>query len=951
MFDLQVQVDEAGLNTALTATLDCVVVEDHSGHIIGFNPAAERLFSYTYADVLGKPVGAQLLAPEVQALGQAGLGHHLDGGAGAPLSKHLTTIARRADGSTFPAEILILRLLTERHPMYLLFVRDISERRARELHLQRTMARFQELIARLQGGILVEDERRRIALVNNSFCTMFDISLPPDQLIGMDCALAAEDTSLLFTHPKRFVRRVDQILESRQPVLGELLHLRDSRVLSRDYVPIYHDEEYVGHLWHYRDVTADVHMRQRWERLLKLEEINREVIRLFLQLDDVDLAINEILAMVGYVMDVSRVYVFHFRQNERLLDNRHEWCAAGVAPQINNLKGLPFDELLPSFLPMLTQEGIIAPAHIESLPDDMKALLAAQDIQSVLILPLYTDGRLEGFIGCDEIRKAREWLPEEITTMRIITESYARALERQQTQHLLIAARDEALHTAQVRAQFVANMSHEIRTPMTGTLGMLELLLETELDELQREFAQEAHNSSSRLLHIINDILDFSRLDAGRVVLQAEPIDLKAVANEVRMTLKPQLVNRPVEILLDCDPALPHRVYGDANRLRQVLMNLGGNAIKFTHEGQVTLIMRVLSIHEDVALIEFAVSDTGIGIAPEHIERIFESFMQADGGTTRKYGGSGLGLSISQQLVTLMGGSIDVTSTPDAGSTFSFRLSLPIAAATGVDKQVRPLFAALRVLIVDGQPTGRYVLAQQIENWGIKVNQAASLEDAYRAVSSAPPPAYDLLFLRANSEALSSQHRRLAAHLARQVIHVSDTPATDPKETFLQWPVNSSTLYNLLITPIATPPASPPPIPPAPENSASRGRVLLADDYPLNIDIVQRALSELNIDLDTVTNGKEALEQLERKEYDLILMDIQMPVMDGLDATQRIRRSQMSYQDIPILALTAGVMQHERQRYIAAGINEVISKPFSVAELRTTVQEWLARVRPSRDAP
>ena len=250
----------------------------------------------------------------------------------------------------------------------------------------------------------------------------------------------------------------------------------------------------------------------------------------------------------------------------------------------------------------------------------------------MLWIPIYLNGRIEGFIGYDEVRDAREWLPEEITMARVITESYARALEREQTAKTLVIARDNALHTAEVRSQFVANMSHEIRTPMTGILGMLELLLETELDEMQRDFASDAFNSSHRLLSIINDILDFSKLDAGHIVLEASPIDLQAIATEVKMTLAPQLKYKSsIEILLDLDPNLPYRVYGDATRIRQVLMNLGGNAIKFTHDGTVTIGIEALHADNKTARIRFYVKDTGIGIEEDRFNRSFDSFVQADG--------------------------------------------------------------------------------------------------------------------------------------------------------------------------------------------------------------------------------------------------------------------------------------------------------------------------------
>ncbi len=810
-----------------------------------------------------------------------------------------------------------------------------------ELH--RANTRFAQLIAHLQGGVLVEDETRHIVLMNQAFCDLFNISLAAEALIGTDYADNAETIKTLFVDPEGFVNRTNHILQERQPVARETLHLRDGRMFSRDYVPVYQDDTFIGHLWHYHDVTETFQTQRRWERLLHIEEVNREIIRLFLQLENSDEAVNQALAMTGHLLDVSRVYVFRFRENERITDNTHEWCAPGIKPEIENLQGLPFDDLIPSIFPMMAEHDLIAPAHISELPDDLRGILEPQDIQTVLWVPFYLNERLEGFVGYDETRHAREWLPEEITMVRIITESYARALEREQARRMLIKARDEAVRTAQLRAQFVANMSHEIRTPMTGTMGMLELLLETELDELQHEFATEALKSSLHLLNLINDILDFSKLEAGQVVLQADQIDLKAILTEVKMTLDPQIKDKALQIEVAIASDTPHRVYGDATRIRQVLMNLAGNAIKFTPAGRVLLSISGVRNHNNVAGIRFTVQDTGIGIAAEHLERIFESFVQADGSMTRKFGGSGLGLSISKQLVELMGGTISVESIPGEGSTFSFVLHLPVAQATGIDKIASTGFSDLNVLIIDNNRTARYVLAQQLENWGCMVCQIPTLDELETTAASLAQP-FDIIFYRyVDSSSVEHIQKRLLRFTQQSVYVTDSTSTTHPDgEMYLHWPIDQSSLYNLLLqtTHIDT---LDKPVVPASNPAVNQGRILLVDDHPMNVALVRYALADMQMQVDFVTNGQEALDQFATTSYDLVLMDMQMPVMDGLEATRRIRQSSTT---VPILALTASVMREQKSTYLAAGIDEIISKPFSVKHLREVVQRWLEKLDP-----
>ncbi|GAB4508374.1 MAG: hypothetical protein OHK0046_00570 [Anaerolineae bacterium] len=807
----------------------------------------------------------------------------------------------------------------------------------------RTHARLSRLIASIKGGVLVEDETRHIALVNQTFCDMFSIPASPDSLIGTDCSGSADASKGLFVNPEAFVARIDTILQERQVVNGEMLFLTDGRVFCRDYAPIFSDNAYIGHLWHYHDTTESYQAQRRAERLLKFEKINREINRLFLQLDSVDMAMRESLAMTGELLDVSRVYVFRFRENERLLDNTHEWCAPGVKPEIENLQGMPFDDIFPSIFPMLTQHDLIAPHHISELPEDLRGVLEPQDIQSVLWVPLYLNDRIEGFIGYDETRQPRDWLPEEITMVRIIAEAYARALERDRANRMLVEARDEAIRMARLRAQFVANMSHEIRTPMTGTLGMLELVLETPLDELQHEFALEAYKSAAHLLHIINDILDFSKLEAGQVTLESDPIDLKAIVTEVKMTLLPQLKDKPVEFRTEIDANLPYRVYGDATRLRQVLMNLAGNAVKFTHQGHVTVSIHLVRTLENMAYLRFAVQDTGIGIAPENHTRIFESFVQADGSTTRRYGGSGLGLSIVRQLLGLMDSTITLESTPGEGSTFSFLVALPIAQAAGTEKTQHTAFTHLRTAVVDSNRTARYVLGQLLETWGVSVvllHDLAELEDQ----PDKRDLAFDMLFHRyypgMNLNALHSAITQRAEH----IVYIVDQPSLKPYDSalVLTWPVEQSSLYNLLMHTVQNRLprlADVPPIDPL----VVSGRVLLVDDYPNNLDLVRHALADLQIETDIVENGQQALMQLQKAPYDLILMDMQMPVMDGMEATRRIRQSEAAYHTLPVIALTASVMREQQERYMAAGVNEIIGKPFSVRHLREVVLRWLTQ--------
>lgn len=656
---------------------------------------------------------------------------------------------------------------------------------------QRDNAILKQFLANMRGGVLVEDASRNIIFVNQALCDMLTLQTEPSSLIGENSMHALAPKSSLFVDEKAFVD-VGALLDGRVSVMGVTLILQDGRIFSRDYMPLADDAGFIGHGWHYQDITDVTHNHKRLERLLEIERANKEINRLFLRLDDIDEALNRSLTLTGQLLDVSRVYVFRIRQHERVIDNTHEWCAPDVKPEIQNLQGIPFDEFLPSFFPMMAEYDLIAPYHISELPEDLRALLEPQDIQSVLWLPIYFNDRIEGFVGYDEVRHPRHWLPEEITIGRIVMENYARALERQNASNMLIQARDEAIRIAQLRGQFVANMSHEIRTPMTGVLGMLQLILETQLDALQRELASDALNSASRLLAIINDILDFSKLEAGQVTLESDIIDLRAIMLEVKMTLMPQINQKSLTLTLDMDDDIPYRVYGDATRIRQVLMNLVSNAVKFTHQGHIILSARLIHKVDKQVSLRFSVEDTGIGIAQDKLDIIFDDFVQGDGSMTRQYGGSGLGLSISRQLVELMNSRIEVQSEPNKGSTFSFMLHLTIAkASSDIDSSALIQFEHLRVAIIDDNRTARHVLKQSLEQWGIQV---ISMDYGETLPTDA---SFDILFRRYSSMPTPTMPPVKAKH----IVYLTDanTPVFMDDSLSLTLPIDQSRLYSLIL--------------------------------------------------------------------------------------------------------------------------------------------------------
>ena len=570
--------------------------------------------------------------------------------------------------------------------------------------------------------------------------------------------------------------------------------------------------------------------------------------------------------------------------------------------------------------------------------------------------------------GCHGITRDGREIPLEITRSPIATDEGTRLVsamrditQRKQADEELRRAKVVAEDATRLKSDFLANMSHEIRTPMNAIIGMAHLALRTALDERQHDYVTKIQRAGQHLLGVINDILDFSKIEAGHMTIESVDFELEKLLASVSDFISEKAAAKNLELLLDVDTRLPNDLRGDALRLGQVLINYASNAVKFTERGSIVIRVRQIEEGEEHLVVRFEVEDSGIGLSPDQIRRLFQSFSQADTSTTRKYGGTGLGLAISKRLAELMGGEVGVASEAGRGSTFFFTARLGRGQAKGRTYLPQPDLRGRRVLVVDDNPLAVHTLSEMLRSMTFRVEAVTSGQDALAAVARAASDSdpFAIVFLdwrmpgldgietarRIYAMPLGTRPRRVlvTAYGREDVLREAESTGFDG---ILVKPVSPSLLFDAAMRALGGEDAGPRAVEPLPHTETrdftrlQGARILLVEDNEFNQQVAVELLTAAGIHVELAQNGALAVQRAEQGPYDLVLMDLQMPVMDGMEATRRIRA--MPGRDrLPILAMTANAMAGDRERSLAGGMNDHVTKPIDPEELFGVLLRWL----------
>ncbi len=970
--DMALKKNAAAIKTETTGLIDLsvdgLVTIDIRGTIQSVNPAILEMFGYREEELLGRNISILMPLPH-RAMHDDYLKEYQKSGIAKIIGIGRRTEGITKSGEIFPIYLSVSKLNLGNTLYFNGIIRDIRHQERMKMELKIAAEAFQT-----QEAIVITDSENRIIRVNKAFTKITGYS--EEEAIGQTPQLLKSGK-----HSPDFYKEMWTSLKEKGHWDGQICNRRKDGTLYIQYVTIScvqnKQREIQYYIAHFFDISTIKRNEERLKLKAAMEKAQSKILRLSLEPTNIETflqsALEELLNEVPWLELQKKGGIFMVNENgdEEYLELIAQY---NLHPQIRSQCAKVKMGHCHCGMAALKQKAqfssCVGKGH------DIR--FDGMEDHGHYNLPIMEDGYLLGVLvlyldpGHPYSSEEEAYLSQICNVLSIgisrrtaeanLTEAlYNAEMAKKELQTTLAEAeqlRITAEEATKAKSQFLATMSHEIRTPMNGILGMSELLLQTDLNDEQKDYAHSVYNSGEALLAIINDILDFSKIEAGKMDLEYIDFDLHEMLDSFSDLISFKTEEKGLEFTSYLTPDVPGWVNGDPGRLRQILINLAGNAVKFTHEGEICVSGELKEDFGDSFLLLFKIRDTGIGIPPERQEKLFQEFTQVDASTTRKYGGTGLGLAICKKLSHMMGGEIGIESAPGEGSTFWFTVRMKKAKSIPQRKNLSHIrLDKKHALIVDDHHTNLKILRQQLNAWGCEVESFDHPKKALNFLKETEA-VFDFMILDMqmpdlDGHQLGLEIKKIDRHSPTPLIMLTSISgrgqARRLKESgfaaYLTKPMKQSQLQSCIKMALSQKTKTEEIITrhTIKEHNRNTARILLVEDNKINQKVALKMLEKLGYEADVANNGREGWQACRDNGYDIVLMDCQMPIMDGFEATAKILGEAVHKQEPVIIAMTAFAMEGDRERCLAAGMSDYITKPINQKELRKKIHRWLNR--------
>uniref|UniRef100_A0A832G617 Sensory/regulatory protein RpfC n=1 Tax=Ignavibacterium album TaxID=591197 RepID=A0A832G617_9BACT len=955
------------LQSLIASSIDVIFRISRTGKLKYISPSVKDLLGYSPEEVLNKSII-----------------HFVDSKNQEKYFKSFISLIKSSDHATFPVELISksgkpipveinLKIIEDgNEKVGQGTIRDIRFRLEAQKKVETSEYIFKVIWERTKDGMRLTDENGIIRLCNDSFALMFGKT--KEEILGSPISILYDPSieELILNDYKDSFRlgKLKEHFEFNAPLWnGSQLFFE----ISNSFIENLNGEKFLLSI--FRDISERKLNEILLEKKSKLLQGISKAIAVLIAAPTEAEGFNSALAILGEAASVDRVYLFkHYEDEvtgEKYFSLNYEWINSGIIPQIQDpafqrisysrFSALQFYELL--------SKGQSLSFILKNLSKQEQRAFIDSSIKSIILVPIMIEGNYWGFIGFDDCHTDRLWTSDEESILSTMAAVLGAVIKRNQIAEQLIKKNielDKAIFetekAAQAKSEFLALMSHEIRTPMNGVIGMTGLLLDTILTDAQREYVNTIRLSGEQLLVIINDILDFTKIESEKLELESIPFLLNECIEDSLELTASKAAEKDIEIYYRMSEDVPQIIIGDVTRLRQILTNLIGNAVKFTSKGEVEVSVSVEESDENNYKLKFVVRDTGIGIPKDKMDRLFKPFSQVDSSTTRSYGGTGLGLVISKKLVEMMGGNIHVESEEGEGSKFIFSIKTSVPT---VDTSIKTLvipesFYEKKILLVDTNYQHGQMLYNLLKHWNMIVDVAVDINVLYHNLDYVND--YDIVIINSSNIyqklndiveriKLKNSKRKFGFIILKyhgKAIQLIESDSI-PSIKILSKPIRLKSLVEVIDTTINPRPEVTTSKQISPEvaetlSEPTRLKILLAEDNNINQMVATRMIERLGYKADIVSNGKEAVEAASNIDYDIIFMDILMPEMDGIEACNIIK-GQLDKENKPVIvAMTANAMAGDEENYIKAGMDDYLSKPVNMEDLKRILDKWSRKI-------